>query len=58
MRLLPGVAAQLARAGLIDAIGSDQIFMTLPTAVAAYRHWHQQRFGALPDDSITGSPGP
>ncbi|MGH3884807.1 MAG: STAS domain-containing protein [Pseudonocardiaceae bacterium] len=46
---------QLARAGLIDAIGEDRIFMTLPTAVAAYRNWHQQRFGLLPDDSITGA---
>jgi sulfate permease, SulP family len=45
---------QLVRAGLIDAIGEDQIFMTLPTAVAAYRHWHEQRFGPLPDGSITG----
>jgi MFS superfamily sulfate permease-like transporter len=40
---------QLARAGLIDAIGKDRIFMTLPTAVAAYRSWHQQRFGSMPD---------
>jgi MFS superfamily sulfate permease-like transporter len=46
---------QLVRAGLIDAIGSDRIFMTLPTAVAAYRSWHQQRFGTLPDDPSTGS---
>lgn len=48
---------QLSRAGLIDAIGEDRIFMMLPTAVAAYRNWHQQRFGPFPDDSITGSAG-
>lgn len=28
----------LAAAGMIDSIGADRIFMTLPTAVAAYRH--------------------
>ena len=41
---------QLARAGLIDTIGEERIFMTLPTAVAAYRSWHHQRFGPLSDD--------
>jgi SulP family sulfate permease len=40
---------QLLRAGLIDTIGEDRIFMTLPTAITAYRQWHQQRFGPLPD---------
>lgn len=39
---------QLARAGLIDAIGADRIFPTLSTAVAGYRSWHQQRYGSLP----------
>jgi SulP family sulfate permease len=29
----------LGRAGLIDVIGEDRPFMTLPTAVAAYREW-------------------
>jgi sulfate permease, SulP family len=53
-RVKQDLRGQLVRAGLIDAIGEDQIFMTLPTAVAAYRHWHEQRFGPLPDNSITG----
>jgi MFS superfamily sulfate permease-like transporter len=48
---------QLAKAGLIDTLGADHIFMTLPTAVAAYRNWHQQRVGPLPDDSIPGPAG-
>lgn len=30
----------LAAAGLLDRIGPDRIFMTLPTAVAAYRQAH------------------
>ena len=42
--------ATSARAGLIDTIGEERIFMTLPTAVAAYRSWHHQRFGPLSDD--------
>lgn len=46
---------QLANAGLIDTIGEDRIFMTLPIAVAAYRSWHQQRFGSEPDDPRSGS---
>ena len=29
----------LVRAGLVELIGEDRIFMTLPTAVAAYREW-------------------
>jgi SulP family sulfate permease len=45
---------QLARIGLIDAIGEDRIFMTLPTAVLAYRDWHQRCLGFLPGDSRTG----
>lgn len=53
-RVKQDLRGQLVRAGLIDAIGDDQIFMTLPTAVAAYRDWHEQRFGPLPDSSITG----
>lgn len=39
---------QLARGGLLDAIGEDRIFPTLPTAVAAYRRWYEERHGALP----------
>jgi sulfate permease, SulP family len=29
----------LNRAGLVDVMGEDRIYMTLPTAVAAYREW-------------------
>ena len=30
---------ELTRAGLVDLIGEERIFMTLPTAVSAYREW-------------------
>ncbi len=33
------VSADLKRVGLIDRIGPDMVFATLPTAVAAYRAW-------------------
>ncbi|MFF4486421.1 SulP family inorganic anion transporter [Streptomyces sp. NPDC001544] len=29
--------------GLTDSVGTDRIFPTLPTAVAAYRHWAQSQ---------------
>ena len=38
----------LVRAGLVDRIGADLIFPTLPTAVAAYLDWYHERHGALP----------
>jgi MFS superfamily sulfate permease-like transporter len=38
----------LVRAGLVDRVGVDLIFPTLPTAVAAYLDWYQERYGALP----------
>lgn len=47
-RIKQDLRDQLARIGLIDTIGQDRIFMTLPTAVAAYRSWHQQSFGSTP----------
>jgi MFS superfamily sulfate permease-like transporter len=47
-RMKQDLRDQLARIGLIDTIGQDRIFMTLPTAVAAYRSWHQQSFGSTP----------
>jgi SulP family sulfate permease len=38
----------LVRAGLVDRIGIDLIFPTLPTAVAAYLDRYRERHGALP----------
>jgi SulP family sulfate permease len=47
----------LVRAGLVDRIGVDLIFPTLPTAVAAYLDWYQERHGALPP-GVRGIPPP
>ena len=33
----------LAAAGLVDTIGTDRMFPTLPTAVAGYLAWHEER---------------
>jgi MFS superfamily sulfate permease-like transporter len=35
----------LQAAGLVDAIGTDRIYATLPTAVASYLEWHRQLHG-------------
>ena len=33
---------ELRPTGLIEDVGEDRIFPTLPTAVAAYHEWHEQ----------------
>jgi high affinity sulfate transporter 1 len=54
----------LAAAGLLDRVGDDRIFMTLPTAVAAYVQWYVARHGrppphvVLPDPPTTIEPRP
>ena len=35
----------LDAAGLVDAIGTDRMYPTLPTAVAAYLAWHEEQHG-------------
>jgi SulP family sulfate permease len=35
-------------AGFIDRVGSDRVFATLPTALAAYADWYQRRHGTPP----------
>jgi len=47
-RVKQDLRGDLVRAGLVNRIGTDMIFPTLPTAVAAYLHWHQLRHGSLP----------
>lgn len=47
-RVKSEVRAELEEAGLIARIGSDRVFATLPTAVAAYREWHLQTLGTDP----------
>ena len=50
----------LVRAGLVDRVGADLIFPTLPTAVTAYLDWYHERHGALPPGvrGITPAGGP
>ena len=50
------VAADLERAGLVERVGRDRIFPTLPTAVEAYAQWYQHRTGCRPTGLPT-SPG-
>ena len=38
----------LDAAGLLERIGPEHIFMTLPTAVAAYVDWYRERHGSPP----------
>jgi len=47
-RVKQGLRNDLAKAGLIDKIGTDLIFPTLPTAVAAYLNAYQVAHGQLP----------
>ena len=46
----------LAAAGLVDRVGEDRIFMTLPTAVEAYVRWYEARHGATPQRVAAPAP--
>jgi len=58
-RVKQDLFAQLAAAGYIDRVGRERIFATLPTAVAAFASWYEERHGepppgvALPPSSPT-----
>ena len=43
----------LAAVGLTEKLGTERIFMTLPTAVEAYLRWYEDKHGATPP----GLPG-
>jgi high affinity sulfate transporter 1 len=47
---------QLEQAGLIDRIGRDHIFDTLPTAVQAYLEHHESRHGEPPPGVVPPPP--
>jgi sulfate permease, SulP family len=38
----------LAASGFLDRVGVERVFMTLPTAVAAYIRWYAERHGHAP----------
>jgi SulP family sulfate permease len=44
----------LERAGFVDKVGEDRIFMTLPTAVDGYVAWSVENLGEPPE----GFPSP
>jgi sulfate permease, SulP family len=44
----------LRAGGLVEQIGEDRIFMTLPTAVQAYVGWYIDRHGAAPSGTSHG----
>ena len=56
-RVKQDLATQLAAAGLVERIGEDRIFPTLPTAVAAYVAAYTARHGAPPEGWQSLAPG-
>ena len=52
-RVKSELATDLQRAGVLSRIGSDRVFATLPTAVAAYSQWYQAKFGEPPGQEPT-----
>ncbi|HST85709.1 MAG TPA: sulfate permease [Kineosporiaceae bacterium] len=48
----------LAAAGFLDLVGQDRVFMTLPTAVAAYLRWYTDRHGHGPRGVDVPPPPP
>jgi sulfate permease, SulP family len=44
----------LAAAGLVERVGDDRIYPTLPTAVQAYVQWYAARHGAPPIEDALG----
>jgi MFS superfamily sulfate permease-like transporter len=41
-RVKSEVAHDLNRAGVLDRIGTDRVYATLPTAVSAFHQWHAE----------------
>jgi sulfate permease, SulP family len=53
-RVKQDLRADLMAAGLVDRIGDERIFPTLPTAVQAYVQWYAARHGAPPIENALG----
>lgn len=49
VRVKQELREKLEAAGLLQRIGDDRVFMTLPTMVEAYTQWHEERFGTPPE---------
>ena len=48
-RVKQDMLVALEAAGLVDRVGADRIYPTLPTAVEAYVAWHTERHGEPPE---------
>ena len=57
-RVKQDLRADLAAAGLVDRVGDDRIFSTLPTAVQAYVDWYTASHGEPPLGSFPASAAP
>jgi sulfate permease, SulP family len=53
-RVKQDLRADLTAAGLVDRVGDERIFPTLPTAVQAYVRWYTARHGAPPIENALG----
>jgi sulfate permease, SulP family len=47
-RVKQDLRVYLTAAGLVDRVGADRIFPTLPTAVSAYTDWYEEKYGRAP----------
>jgi SulP family sulfate permease len=47
-RVKQDLRLDLERAGFVDKVGKDRIFMTLPTAVDGYLAWSVENLGEPP----------
>jgi sulfate permease, SulP family len=53
-RVKQDLRADLAAAGLVDRVGDENIFPTLPTAIQAYVQWYTARHGEPPIENALG----
>jgi len=57
-RVKQDLFVQLQLAGVVDRVGEERIFATLPTAVAAFARWYTDRHGQRPPGLAIPEPPP
>jgi SulP family sulfate permease len=57
-RVKQDLRIDLAASGFLERIGPERVFMTLPTAVAAYVDWYTDRHGHAPRGVTIPQPPP
>lgn len=55
-RVKQDLRVDLAAAGLLDEVGEDRLFATLPAAVSAYARWYTDKHGRRPAGLPEGFP--